>query len=134
MMKTPRTSVALSFAVVGALALVSCGDDPEASREEICADVQNFADAIRNIDGSESQDEARAAFDEAADAAEAMSDTAPSEISDEVDLLATGLRALAIAETDAEVSDALETLDQEALDEAGDRFEAFADETCGIDF
>lgn len=134
---TTRTAVALSFAVAGALSLVSCsddGEDAEVSQEEICADVQDFADAIENIEASESQDDALVAFDQAADAAEAMSDTAPSAISDEVELLASGLRALAAAETDEEVGEALETLDQDALDAAGDRFEAFSDETCGIDF
>lgn len=134
---TSRSAVALSFAVAGALSLVSCSDDGgdgEASQEEICADVQSFADAIENIDASENQDDALVAFDQAADAAEAMSDTAPGEISDDVDLLATGLRALATAETDEEVGEALETLDQDALDAAGERFEAYSAETCDIDF
>ncbi len=138
-MKTSRTSAALSLAVLGALTLVSCGGgseggDSEASQEEICADVQGFADAVGTVDASESQEDALAAFDGAADAADALRDSAPAEISDDVALLADGLRTLSDAETGEEVGAALEELDQDALDAASDRFETYADETCGIDF
>lgn len=137
-MITSRTLASLS--VVGALALVSCasgsdsgGDGAEASQEEICADVQSFSDAVAVVDGSENQDDALAAFDGAADAAGALSESVPAELTADVDLLAAALRTLADAETDEDVAAALQQLEEEELDAAGDRFGAYADEACGVE-
>lgn len=142
MMTTSRTPAVLSLAIVVAVTLVSCGGDSEGtdgsetSQDEICADVQTLSDAIDSVDSAEGEDDLMAAFDAAADAGDAMRATAPADLSDDVDLIAEGLRVFADADADAggEAQEALDRLDPEALGAASDRFEEYAEESCDVDF
>jgi len=134
-MKIVRTPAVLALAFVGALALSACGgsDSSEATDEQICADVQSLDDAVDAIATATSEDEAIQLLSDASDAAQDMVKTAPAEVKADVEVLAQGFAALAGATSGESADEALADVDEEVLGVAGDNFEQFASETCGIE-
>lgn len=122
----------LAVAAMSVFGLTGCGD----STEEFCALQDEF----------ETIGEGNASLNEARDAIDELQDTAPDEISEDVDIVANAfhdyLDALEEAGTDPdsadaqvpepteEITSAEEALESEEVAEAGDNVETFVDENC----
>ena len=127
-----RTVAAVSVVAVSVLGLSGCGG----STEEFCALEDDF----------DQLEQGEASLNDARDAMDELQDTAPDEISDDVDTIVSAfneyLDALeetgvdpdsAIAEVPEPTEDvqaALERLSSDEVSEAGDNVTAFVDENC----
>jgi hypothetical protein len=95
-----------------ALALGACGDDGGGSTEAFCSALED----VENID------------EPTVEELEEVADTAPGEISDDMEVLLDFLRAI-----EEDGFEGVEDIDEDELDEAGQNVADFADEECGID-
>ncbi len=135
-MQINNNSPLVAFALVAALSLAACGgSDSGSSDADPCDAAQKVSDAFAAGDGAETDEEISEAIDGFAGALEDLAKVAPAEIKADAELLAKGTRALSEFELGVEpTEEQQEILEDEEYDAAGDRLDAFFEETCGLEF
>lgn len=135
-MKMTQIHRVLPFVVVGTFALAACGGSDSGSADaDPCDAAQKVSDAFAAGDAAESEEEARDALGDFSDALEEFARTAPDDLKADAELLAGGTRRLADVPAGEQPSEEVAAiLDDESYDAAGDRLEAFFEETCSLEF